>query len=240
MCSPACIEFVRANLEPKEVTGQRVLEVGAYDVNGSVRPIIERLGPARYVGVDIQPGPGVDEICEASQLVERFGAYTFDVVISTEMLEHVRDWRASVANMKRVLRPGGVLVLTTRSEGFGYHAFPHDFWRFSTNDMRIIFGDCSIRAVESDPLEPGVFVKAGMPLTAYVPHDLASYALYSMVLRRRALDVSDEQIAAFNLKYQLAMRALQTRSEVWQRVLRLLPWKVAGVAVTLREQVRGH
>jgi SAM-dependent methyltransferase len=36
---------------------------------------------------------------------------TFDVVLSTEVIEHVRDDRAAVAEMVRVLRPGGRAVI---------------------------------------------------------------------------------------------------------------------------------
>ncbi len=38
---------------------------------------------------------------------------TFDLVLCTEVLEHIADWQAALASMARLLRPGGALVLST-------------------------------------------------------------------------------------------------------------------------------
>ena len=176
MCNTACNEFVARWLDPDEITDKDVLEVGARDVNGSVRPLIEKHKPNRYVGVDIEKGKRVDYVCDAVNLVEEFGAASFDMLVSTEMLEHVPDWRAVVSNFKRVLRPGGVLYLTTRSPGFPYHGYPADFWRFTTEDMEAIFSEFEIVTVEGDPSEPGVFVKARKPRRRkFVETDLSDY-----------------------------------------------------------------
>jgi hypothetical protein len=76
----------------QEFDGKRVLEVGSKFVNGSVRPLIERFcSPRDYVGVDIEPGKYVDVVLPAEKLVNCFGPESFDVVISTELLEHVYD-----------------------------------------------------------------------------------------------------------------------------------------------------
>jgi SAM-dependent methyltransferase len=155
--------FVRSSLPADRVAGRDVLETGSMDVNGSVRPILMAHGPRSYVGTDLLAGRGVDVVCPVGELVARFGCGSFDVVVSTEMLEHVEDWRAAVRNMKRVLRTGGFLALTTRSPGFKYHPYPKDCWRFTQADLRRIFSDMTIEAVQEDPLAPGVFMLARMP-----------------------------------------------------------------------------
>lgn len=161
-----------------------VLEVGSYDVNGSVRELYPSSIAKSYVGVDIAPGPGVDVVWPAERLVERFGLESFDVVVSTEMLEHVADWRLAVAQMKLVLRRGGRLILTTRSPGFGLHGFPADFWRFTPHDMRVIFADLDDVCIEADaPESPGVFVsgrKSDRPMVS-----TAALTVYSVVTRMR-------------------------------------------------------
>jgi len=195
MCNEACIAFAHRVLGVDEVAGRRVLEVGSYDTTGTVRPGLEALGPATYVGVDIASGPSVDVICDVADLVFRFGIEAFDVVISTEMVEHVRDWRRAFINMKSVLAPGGILVVTTRSLGFPYHFGPLDWWRYEAEDMRAIAADMEILALESDPLSPGVFLAARKGAAA--PTDLAPIALHSMVLDRRARDVGDGDVRRF-------------------------------------------
>jgi hypothetical protein len=60
MCDKSCIDFANKTLKLEDVQGKSVLEVGAYDINGSLRSIIESLQPSKYKGVDIAMGPGED------------------------------------------------------------------------------------------------------------------------------------------------------------------------------------
>lgn len=158
--TPACMAFGRRVLTAEMIAGARVLEVGAYDVNGSFRPLAEALGPAEYLGVDIVSGPRVDMICHAASLERQFGPESFDVVITTEMLEHVADWRAVSRNLKAVLRTGGWLVLTTRAPGFARHDWPGDHWRWTESDLRTVFGDLDIVECTQDMADMGAFLLA--------------------------------------------------------------------------------
>lgn len=179
MCNSACLDFIKAHVAAKEIKGKLVLEAGARNVNGSARDWVVAMKPRRYVGTDIEAGPGVDYQCDAGQLVETFGEESFDVLISTELLEHVEDWRAVIHNFKTVLKPGGVLFITTRSKGFPYHAYPGDHWRYEIADMQKLFGDFDTLFLESDPSEPGVFMKAVKP-DDFEEVDLSEYELYSI------------------------------------------------------------
>jgi SAM-dependent methyltransferase len=201
MCTRSCIDFARRVLTRELIEGRSVLEVGAQDVNGSVRPIVEELGPASYVGVDISEGPGVDLVLDATRLVERFGEQSFDVVLSTELLEHVRDWRTVIGNMKSVLRPGGTLLITTRSRGFWLHGWPWDFWRYEVEDLELIFADFDIHALEPDTLQPGVFLLGTKRETT--PVALEPIALFSILTGRRQLDVSDRDVVVSKVRHRL-------------------------------------
>jgi SAM-dependent methyltransferase len=48
-------------------------------------------------------------------LTEEFGTETFDAVVSTQVLEHLRDWQGALGQMRDVLRPGGTIFLTCDS-----------------------------------------------------------------------------------------------------------------------------
>lgn len=203
MCNPAGIQFGQTHLSPDEVKNRKVLEVGSTNVNGSLRESVEALKPSTYLGVDIALGRGVDEICDVTDLVARYGKESFDVVITTEMFEHVRPWKKAISNLKNVLRPGGILIFTTRSLGFGYHGYPFDFWRYEIDDMNAIFADLQIEKLEKDSSAPGVFVRARKPLR-FVEANLEDHELYSMITRRRCRDISDSRILLFKMKRTLS------------------------------------
>jgi SAM-dependent methyltransferase len=184
MCNEACLDFEKRSIRRQEVTGKSVLEVGSLDVNGSFRFLMEQFHPRNYVGVDICSGPGVDEVCPAERLVERFGAESFDIVVSTELLEHVADWRKAVSNLKAILKPGGTLLITTRSRGTEYHGWPYDFWRYELEDMRQIFSDFDIEVLEADPTAPGVFMKV-RKRSPFMENDLSQIELLCILVGRR-------------------------------------------------------
>lgn len=114
MAHPEQAEFFSAvrTHYPAAFDRARVLEVGSLDINGSVR---ELFTVCDYTGVDLQPGPGVDLACQG-QLAD-FPTGHFDTTISAECLEHNPFWRETVANMLRMTRPGGLVLISCATTG---------------------------------------------------------------------------------------------------------------------------
>lgn len=106
----------------KPLVGARpwVCELGSYNVNGSVRELWQREATL-YIGVDVRPGPGVDVVADAGQwsLGEKL---LFDLVLSTECLEHAPYPGAVCDNAFRLLKPGGVFLLTAAGRQRGVHS----------------------------------------------------------------------------------------------------------------------
>jgi len=62
------------------------------------------------------------------------------VVVSFQVLEHVRDVPAYLAEARRVLKPGGRLFLSTHGV-WPYHPHPTDFWRWTADGLRVTCED---------------------------------------------------------------------------------------------------
>jgi SAM-dependent methyltransferase len=81
------------------------------------------------LNLDIANTPTTD-IISGGGLQTPFRESSLKLVISQEVLEHVRDPRAAISEFYRILSPDGQLVLQLPFI-IGYHPGPEDFWRFS-------------------------------------------------------------------------------------------------------------
>ncbi len=125
-----------------------VLEVGAYNVNGTIRDAFEP-GSRSYIGVDFAAGPCVDRVMNAEQLDQHFAPASFDTVLCCECLEHcVKPWIV-VEQMRRLLKPKGLMFISTPTFGFGLHRYPVDCYRFGEDAYRLaLFEGFHILALE--------------------------------------------------------------------------------------------
>jgi SAM-dependent methyltransferase len=172
------LAFGTSAITAEMVAGKRVLEVGSLNVNGSLRAHVEALNPAQYFGIDLQDGPGVDQVITCEEILP-LNVEQWDLIVCTEMLEHAENWRAAVNAMKEMLATGGWLLLTTRSVGFPFHEYPGDHWRFGPGDMAVMFADFCLHTLDNDTQAPGVFVLVQKPAD-WVAADLHGITVHSM------------------------------------------------------------
>jgi SAM-dependent methyltransferase len=136
---PAALEKLAGDLAlPKEA---RVLDYGCADV-----PYRRFFGAdTDYVAADL-PGNPQASVEIASDGTVPCDAESFDAVLSTQVLEHVRDPGLYLSECHRVLRPGGRLLLSTHGMML-YHPDPVDYWRWTCAGLRRIVEDAGFEIV---------------------------------------------------------------------------------------------
>ena len=89
---------------------------------------------AKYVGIDLPENPRADiHIMPAGQI--QMPAQSVDVVLSTQVLEHVEDPSLYLSEAHRILKDEGLLILSTHGYWM-FHPDPTDFWRWTSAGLQ--------------------------------------------------------------------------------------------------------
>ena len=128
----------------------RILEIGSLDVNGTIRDLFPGTD---YTGIDIRPGPGVDQVMSGANL--EFPDNSFDGVLYLETMEHDKTFWLTLSEIARVLKEGGRLVITTRGIGYPLHNYPGDYFRFTEQVFEEMEG-YQDKVIVSDPQASGI------------------------------------------------------------------------------------
>jgi SAM-dependent methyltransferase len=88
-----------------------------------------------HIGCDLQPGPGVDRIEDVHGLT--FANESVGAVIMLDTIEHVADPIRALEEIHRVLRPGGLVAMSSVMF-FPIHEHPWDYWRFTPQGFEVL------------------------------------------------------------------------------------------------------
>jgi SAM-dependent methyltransferase len=108
-----------------------------------------------YVRADITAGEGIDLVLDSRGSLPGEPAASYDVVLSTQVLEHVPDPARYLTEAHRLLRPGGALVLTTHGF-FQEHGCPYDYYRWTGYGLERAVEDAGFVVEESYKLTVGL------------------------------------------------------------------------------------
>ncbi|HEU4721981.1 MAG TPA: class I SAM-dependent methyltransferase [Gemmatimonadaceae bacterium] len=129
---------------------ERFLEANRGAVRGRALEIQDRLYTERFgTGVEKSDVLDIDATNPRATVVADLAAAdhlpseSYDVLIVTQTLHLIRDTRAAIAQVHRLLAPGGVLLATLPtvsriSRGVGVQG---DYWRFTVASASWLFGD---------------------------------------------------------------------------------------------------
>jgi len=93
----------------------------------------------RYIGLDIHAAANVDVVGDVHSLSTLLGHASVDAVFSRSVLEHLLYPWIVAREINRVLTTGG-LVFHSTPQAWPMHETPNDFWRFSDEGLKLLFG----------------------------------------------------------------------------------------------------
>lgn len=187
--------------------GRRLLQIGARTPRGMESVPPRHLLHGRVIGVDIHPGLNVDVVGDAHGMSRFLRAGSVDAVLSASVLEHLQAPWLLAAEINRVLKPGG-LVYHQVPGAWPAHAQPNDFWRFSAEGLRVLFGpDSGFEVLEASDSGPAAIIPAPEWRERFL--DMPTVPAYAMaeILSRKVAEIEPGAVA-----WPLGSGASETRS----------------------------
>jgi SAM-dependent methyltransferase len=118
---------------------------------------------SKYVAADVAPTPGRTlDIVLAPDRPVPLPDGSVDTVLSSQTLEHVPDPAFYLGECRRLLRPGGVLILTAPMQ-WRHHEAPHDYLRFTRFGLERLLAAAGFALISIAP-QGGAFALLGQVL----------------------------------------------------------------------------
>ena len=118
------------------------LDLGSH--RSPYRELVERRGYSMRT-LDLTAGSGADYVGTVEDT--KLGEATFDLVLCTQVIEHCDDPKQAMAEIRRILKPSGYLIVSAPHVWF-YHPHPHDHWRFTQEGLVRLCRDAGLEPVE--------------------------------------------------------------------------------------------
>jgi SAM-dependent methyltransferase len=166
------------------------------DVGGRLQPYRELLQGRvkRYLALDLRATPAVDVVANACKIP--FRDDSFDMCFCTQMLEYAPNPQAVIAEMRRVLKPGGALLLSLPS--LAPCDASEDRWRFWPAAIReLLSGFSQIELVAEGSSATGFFRTLNVGLISLARFQALRTALrYTAVVLLNALGALLEGVSS--------------------------------------------
>lgn len=106
----------------------------------------------RYIGIELPTTLSQSKVVDifADTLNLPFKNCSFDTILCTEVLEHIREPKNLFSEAARVLRANGILILSA-PQVWGIHEEPHDYYRYTKYGLRYLAGYFGFEVIDISP-----------------------------------------------------------------------------------------
>jgi ubiquinone/menaquinone biosynthesis C-methylase UbiE len=145
-------KFVRKAALEMDLKGRVILDVGAgTGVYGKY------FNHCNYLLQDVQQNARgtVNFVCDITDSAQAIPSELADAIITTQVLEHIRDPQVAFHEFARILKPGGKVFLTTHM-AFELHMKPNDYFRYTKYGLAYLGERAGLKMTQYDT-HGGVF-----------------------------------------------------------------------------------
>lgn len=198
--SSAVEDFARS-LKP----GSEIVDVGC-----GLQPYRHFFLHTLYIGIDVEDsGRNAEDKCADKYfdgIKIPLESESFDAVLCTEVLEHAVDPELLVAEIFRILRPGGRLCVTVPFM-WGLHELPYDFRRFTSFGLAKLVSGCGFEIDRQENINVGARAVRTL-IDSEVNNFLVNVAPF-----RKSSPIARQQLRIKVAIHELMLRALD---RMWQ------------------------
>jgi SAM-dependent methyltransferase len=137
--------FMKESADEHDAEGKLLLDIAPQDHAGAA-PFFKK-STVETLDIDNKSGATyIADLCETN--TEIIPESHFDIVVCTEVLEHTLQPFNAVDEIKRILKPGGVALIST-PYNFRIHGPLPDCWRFTEHGLKALFKDFDIEKLDA-------------------------------------------------------------------------------------------
>ncbi len=156
----------------------------------------------RHFGIDLPSTRHINSEIDAFASGDDipFKDESFDTILTTSVLEHVKEPQKMFDEMHRVLKKGSYLILTTPCQ-YGLHEQPYDFFRYTKYGLRMMAQKSGFKIIYIKPVG-GAFVIVNQLIAKYV-----SIFLYAVLEKIRGNKI-DKNEGFRNIKKNIVIQLI--------------------------------
>lgn len=169
-------KFVISVAKEYDKEGKKILDVGAGN-----SPYKKYFNKIDYFAQDVKQNKNIDYINDLNNGLDAIDNASFDYILCTQVIEHLKEPPKVFQEFYRILKPGGKVFLTTNFI-YQIHMAPNDFYRFTKFGLQYL-GESNGFVVEHLKPQGGIFhalsyIITVLPIRLFLKKSEVLYYLY--------------------------------------------------------------